>query len=141
VLLFGLGEGVLTDERQSADAFLLQRLERDRRCCRTSRLDHTNRKKVGRERTGACANRTPSATTGGRSTSRAHSGRCARDGWSGRFRRLGGGKLLGHRSGWRSRRDFVVGAATAKIDEIGVVRVLQNSKEISLAQALAVATE
>ena len=50
-------------------------------------------------------------------------------------------ELLRDRGDLHRQRDLVVIAATTQIDDVAVVRVLQDADEVALAQALAVATE
>lgn len=75
-------------------------------------------------------------------TARSHPARRGRNRLDGRrVCRLSSRELARNRSAARSGRDFVIVAAPPQVDEIGVVRILKYSREVSLAQAFAVATE
>src|SRR6185437_13581984 len=52
-----------------------------------------------------------------------------------------GGQLVDHRRCRRGGCDLVVVTTTPQIDDIGIVRVLKDADEVSLAQALTVAAE
>ena len=45
------------------------------------------------------------------------------------------------RRGSDCNRNFVIAATTAKVDQVGVVRIMKNAQEVSLAQTLTVATK
>ena len=74
--------------------------------------------------------------------SRAHSTGCHHNGlWSRRVCRCRSFELdldsgRGHRSG-----DFIVSTATTEINNIGVVRVVQDPQKVALVQAFAIAAE
>jgi hypothetical protein len=135
-LRIALGEHVFTGHRQ-----IWNRFHRHRLWCGTRCLDNSDREKVRRKHANARTDRAASATPTWRGAARSHSSRRRWSSGSNELWRLRCGELLADRGRRRGGRNLVVAPAPAEIDQVGVVRVLQDPQEIPFAQALAVSTE
>src|SRR5438552_1729450 len=131
-----VGERVLPGKRKIRNGLRRHSFRRRSRC-----LDDTDRKQIRGQNANACTDRTASTPASKSAATSTHADRSRRGRWHNRLRRFNCCELVADWSRWRSGSDFVIGATPTEIDDIGVVRVLQNAREVALAQALAIASE
>src|SRR2546423_7448823 len=105
------------------------------------RLYHSDREQIGRNDPHPGTHWSAAAAATGRGTSRAHARWSRRCGRGDGFWRLDCGQLLDYRGRCCRWRHFIIVTAATQVDDVGVVRVLQNADEVSLAQAFAIAAE
>src|SRR5712671_3005226 len=131
-----VGDCLFPDGREIGNGLRKDRLRRGSRC-----LDNADRKQIRRNDTDTGTDRSASAPACGTAGACAHSCRscrCRQSDCLGRFRCR---QLIAERSRRCCRSDLVIATAPAEIDDVGVVRVLQYSGEVPLAQALAIAAK
>jgi len=131
-----VGERVLPGKRKIRNGLRRHSFRRRSRC-----LDDTDRKKIRRQNANACTDRPASTPASKSARTSTHANRSRRRRRRNRLRKFNGRELVSDWSRRCSGSDFVIRASPTEIDDIGVVSVLQNAREVAVAQALAVASE
>src|SRR6266487_3298999 len=131
-----VGERVLASKRKVRNGLRRYGFRRGSRC-----LDDTDGKQIRGQNANACTDRPASTPAGKAPATSTHADRSRRRRWRNSFRRFDRRELVADWSRRCGGSDFIIGASPTEIDEIGIVSVLQNAREVAVAQALAVASE